>query len=111
MIRTVNHAVTVQASPTCEALTRNGRSEPALYACRIACRWALAGVRTVMALIAQPWSAGFQQRRNVRAVGLVAIRAILGNTLMLPKERPALLGVTGKAGLVQSSFFQHLGTG
>jgi hypothetical protein len=64
-----------------------------------------------MALIAQPWSAGFQQRRNVRAVGLVAIRAILGNTLMLPKERPALLGVTGKAGLVQSSFFQHLGTG
>ncbi len=53
-----------------------------------------------MTLLTQKWRALGQQVPMHRTVRLVAKAAILADWLVLPQERPALFGVTAKAGIV-----------
>lgn len=60
-----------------------------------------------MTLLAQNRSAPGQHGRIVRAMWLVAMRAILGNRSMLPQEWAAGLGMATSAVLVDSQFAEH----
>ena len=48
-----------------------------------------------------------QQLVVIRAVRLMARRAVLADRRVLPQERPALLGVAGVAELIQRIGFEH----
>ena len=99
------------------------------------CRWALVGhtlcavdaddvpagqiaaavqglaVVTAVALLAQEGCAGLEQGRIGRAVGGVAVGAIVGYRAMLPQEWAAFFSMAGIAGLVDAVFYQQLRTG
>ena len=62
----------------------------------------------VVARVAHPWHAYFQQLGVVRAVWLVAVRAILQYRRVFPKKRPAPFGMTTKAVFVDRTLHKLL---
>src|SRR5215469_9070304 len=56
--------------------------------------------RRVVASLAEPGRRESQHGRPGRAVGIVAVEAVLENRRMVPEEGTALVGVTGVAGVV-----------
>ena len=64
-----------------------------------------------MALLAQQRRLDLQHLLVVRAVGVVAVQAVLAHRRVLPQERAALLGVAGVAVLVDRGLQQHLVVG
>src|SRR6185312_9829934 len=62
-----------------------------------------------MALLAQPRSAGLQQRGIVGAVRRVAVGTVFLHRLVAPQERPAPLGMAGITGFVDRVFCHEHG--
>jgi len=55
-----------------------------------------------VALLAQPRNPGLQQRRNVRAVRGMAVRAVFGDRIVFPQEGSAPIGVARETRLVDA---------
>ncbi len=64
-----------------------------------------------MTVLTQPRSTLLEQRRVGGTVWRVAAAAVVGDRAMFPKERAALFGMAGVAGLVDGVLHQQLGTG
>lgn len=111
MVRAMNHGVAVHTGTATGILRRVRPAKPALIARSHGAIRGLAVVRAVVTFRAHKRCAGFQQRRDVGAVRLMAVGAILRYRLMLPQERPALFSVAGKAGLVQGVPFEQFRPG
>ena len=62
--------------------------------------------RALVTCLAQKRRPQFKQRRLRRAVRIVTVGAVLGDRLMFPEKRPAIFGVTGRAGFIDGVFNQ-----
>lgn len=63
-------------------------------------------LRVHVTLSAQPWVSNFEEPVVYRAVRLVTIAAILQNRRMLPKKRPAPLGVAHVTGFINACLYE-----
>ena len=71
----------------------------------------LVGVITAMAILTEPWRTLLEQRCIDRSVRRMAVRAIVDDWTVFPKEGTAFFGVTGVAGLVDRALEQQVRSG
>ena len=71
----------------------------------------LVGVIAAMAILTEPWRTLLEQRCVDRSVRRVAVRAIVDDRAVFPKEGTAFFSVTGVAGLVDRALEQQVRSG
>ena len=107
-------AVAVRAGTSCFATAWILRRTGIVFgrnARHVRAYWCTAGMCAVMALLTQERCTRLQQRRNVRAMGAVAVGAILTHRLVLEQEGAAFFSMALVAGFCHRIFLELLRPG
>lgn len=105
IVRAMNHTVTIHTRPATVGLA-GITCQTTLPAGNIRSGRIVTGMGAVVALITQERRTGFEHRRHIGAVRVMAAGAVFSNRLMFPQEGPALIGMALVAGLVDRVFLQ-----